>query len=55
MVVVPIWAVCVAYSRPLLGVHTAVDVIAATLIGFCLGTLAAAAIHRAVGHFAPAR
>jgi phosphatidylglycerophosphatase B len=34
---VPIWAVCVVYSRPLLEVHTAIDVSSGTLAGFALG------------------
>jgi phosphatidylglycerophosphatase B len=33
----PIWAVCVVYSRPLLEVHTAIDVSGGTLAGFALG------------------
>ena len=35
--VVPVWAVCVVYSRVLLGVHTGVDVTAGTLVGFAWG------------------
>jgi phosphatidylglycerophosphatase B len=35
--VVPIWAVCVVYSRILLGVHRGVDVTTGTLIGFAWG------------------
>jgi phosphatidylglycerophosphatase B len=34
---VPIWAVCVVYSRPLLEVHSAIDVSSGTLAGFALG------------------
>jgi phosphatidylglycerophosphatase B len=37
---VPIWAVCVVYSRPLLEVHTAIDVSSGTLVGFALGLAA---------------
>lgn len=33
----PIWAVCVVYSRPLLEVHTAIDVSSGALTGFALG------------------
>jgi phosphatidylglycerophosphatase B len=52
MVVLPIWAVCVVYSRILLGVHTPVDVVAGTLIGFCWGLLAFGAIRRLSTRFA---
>lgn len=38
--VVPIWAVCVVYSRVLLEVHSAVDVTAGTLAGFAWGLAA---------------
>lgn len=50
-VAIPIWAVAVAYSRPLLEVHTAADVIAATLAGFCWGVLAAAIVAGAMRRF----
>lgn len=43
--VTPVWAVAVAYSRPLLEVHTAADVIAGTVAGICWGLLAAAVAH----------
>jgi phosphatidylglycerophosphatase B len=36
-VAVPVWAACVVYSRPLLGVHTPVDVTVGTLLGFGWG------------------
>jgi phosphatidylglycerophosphatase B len=36
----PIWAVGVVYSRPLLEVHTAIDVASGTLVGFALGLAA---------------
>lgn len=40
----PVWALCVAYSRPLLRVHRAIDVSVGTLAGITLGLLAFAAI-----------
>jgi phosphatidylglycerophosphatase B len=49
LAVVPVWAVLVAYSRPLLDVHTAADVIAATAAGFGWGLLAVAAVNRLLG------
>lgn len=51
-VLLPIWALCVVYSRPLLEVHTAADVIAGTVIGLVLGLIAFASIRWASGRFA---
>lgn len=50
----PIWAVAVVYSRTLLDVHTASDVIAGTLIGFLWGLLGFAAIRWLVDRYSPA-
>jgi phosphatidylglycerophosphatase B len=44
--VIPAWAVAVASSRTLLEVHTAWDVVAGTIVGFCWGMLAFAAVAR---------
>lgn len=49
----PVWAVAVAYSRPLLEVHTASDVIVGTLAGMCWGVLAAAVAHSRIERLAP--
>lgn len=46
--VIPVWAIVVVYSRPLLEVHRAVDVIAGTLVGFLWGVLAFAIVQRVV-------
>lgn len=51
----PIWAVAIAYSRPLLGVHTAADVIAGALAGICWGILAAAVVTKATGRLVAKR
>lgn len=51
---IPIWAVGIAYTRPLLEVHTAADVIVATLAGFCWGILAAAIANTAIERLLPA-
>jgi phosphatidylglycerophosphatase B len=37
MTMVPVWAICVVYSRPLLQVHTAHDVCVGALIGIAWG------------------
>jgi phosphatidylglycerophosphatase B len=47
----PVWAVAVAYSRPLLEVHTAADVIAGTVAGICWGLLAAAVAQFTIERF----
>jgi phosphatidylglycerophosphatase B len=47
--VVPVWAVLVAYSRTLLEVHTAADVVAGMMVGFAWGLLAAAVVLGAIG------
>jgi phosphatidylglycerophosphatase B len=48
---VPIWAVCVVYSRPLLEVHSAVDVSVGTLVGFAWGLGAFACVRWAANTF----
>lgn len=48
-VVVPLWAVFVAHSRVLLGVHTPIDVVVGSLVGIALGIAAAAVVLRFVG------
>ncbi|MEA2002663.1 MAG: phosphatase PAP2 family protein [Actinomycetota bacterium] len=53
-VVIPAWAVAVAYSRVLLEVHTASDIIAGTLAGFWWGLVAFGAIRWTIRRFAPA-
>jgi phosphatidylglycerophosphatase B len=55
LVVAPIWAVAVAYSRVLLGVHTALDVIVATVVGFGWGMLAVGVIGRVAPPLIPTR
>jgi phosphatidylglycerophosphatase B len=52
---VPIWAVFVVYSRPLLGVHTPIDVIAGTVVGFGWGLAAFGAIRWTVARYATDR
>jgi phosphatidylglycerophosphatase B len=49
----PIWAIAVVYSRTLLDVHTAGDVIAGTLIGFLWGLLGFAAVRWVVDRYSP--
>lgn len=51
-VLVPIWAVLVVYSRPLLAVHTPIDVIAGTVVGFGWGLAAFGAIRWTVARYA---
>jgi phosphatidylglycerophosphatase B len=46
--VIPVWAITVVYSRPLLEVHTAADVVAGTVAGFLWGVLAFVVVRRAV-------
>lgn len=45
---VPIWALCVVYSRPLLGVHTPLDVSVGALVGFAWGLSSAWVVVRVV-------
>ncbi len=45
---IPIWAIGVVWSRPLLGVHTPADVIAGTLAGFVWGVVSFAIVRRIV-------
>lgn len=54
-VVLPIWAVAVAYSRVLLDVHRAIDATAGTLMGFGWGLLAAIAVRSIMEHTDVAR
>lgn len=49
----PIWALCVVYSRPLLQVHTATDVSVGALVGICLGLLSFLLIRWIVEKLAP--
>ncbi|HSF84033.1 MAG TPA: phosphatase PAP2 family protein [Acidimicrobiia bacterium] len=45
---VPLWAVAVVYSRPLLEVHTPVDVIAGTISGLLIGIVSFSLVRRLV-------
>lgn len=51
--ILPIWAVCVVYSRPLLEVHTPIDVSSGTLTGFALGLAAFVCVRWSTNKFAP--
>lgn len=55
LAVAPMWAVAVAYSRVLLGVHTALDVMVATGVGFGWGMLAVVVIGRVAPPLIPTR
>lgn len=44
----PAWAVAVVWSRPLLGVHTPIDVIAGTITGFLWGIASFTVVRRIV-------
>lgn len=52
-VAAPVWAVGIAYSRVLLGVHRPVDVVVGTAAGILWGLLAFWAIQRLVGRPTP--
>jgi phosphatidylglycerophosphatase B len=52
--VVPVWAVAVAWSRVLLEVHTATDVVAGTLAGLTWGMVAFVAVDRGAARCGPA-
>jgi phosphatidylglycerophosphatase B len=49
--VVPIWAVCVVYSRPLLEVHSGVDVTVGALAGYAWGLAAFVFVRWATDRF----
>ena len=53
MVVLPIWAVLIAYSRVLLDVHRPIDVVAGATIGLLLGTAAGATIRSVTNRLDP--
>jgi phosphatidylglycerophosphatase B len=50
--VVPVWAVCVVYSRPLLEVHSGVDVTVGALAGYAWGLGAFVCVRWAADRFA---
>ena len=52
MLAVPVWAVAVACSRPLLRVHTPIDVSVGAAVGVVLGTLGFVVLHTIVVRFA---
>jgi membrane-associated phospholipid phosphatase len=51
----PVWAVAVVWSRPLLRVHSPVDVSVGAAVGIGLGVLGFAALRVLIEHFGPAR
>ncbi|MDJ0925819.1 MAG: phosphatase PAP2 family protein, partial [Acidimicrobiia bacterium] len=53
--VIPVWALLVVYSRPLLEVHTALDVLIGAGAGTIWGALAAWAVDRTAGSWAISR
>jgi phosphatidylglycerophosphatase B len=50
-VAAPLWALAVVYARPLLTVHSPVDVTVGTVIGFCWGIAASAFVRWAADRF----
>ena len=51
-IVLPIWALLIAYSRVLLDVHRPVDVVAGSIVGFFFGLAVFVAFRRTVEHLA---